>query len=543
MDINSAKALDTTSFNDPDGVYPEYVDESDMNRLARGDNLQETIVPKMSATRITGVPIADKQSIKTQTQAKLKTWDMPTVAYAAKYPHNKVISGESGHAIEIDDTPYAERLNWYHKSGTYNLIDSVGNLIDVCVGNVYLNARNNRNTFVRCDDKITIGGDWDIFVQNGANVRIHGETNINAGGNYNINILGDANVSVLGNSTTMVAGNAELSIKGNSNMVVEGDHNTTVSGNYSINAKSFSVESSGSNSIKAGGIHAVDASSYVYDNGASVSVAQQTISNPIDLSGSGLSPIIPTVPQQLHVTLIGRNYDGVKYFDEGSGSSAAKIATQIQNSRVDSGLLSSATVFTSTTLATSARSSSSAPPVINLATAASMSYYPTKLRISTHASIGTYNHNGIETISPQIGITSAQIATNLSYHAANIYDKIYALYPDVIVSSGYRNRNNNPIDNLPHSAHESGQAADFVFPSKNRYEVALIAQQLSGLLNYDELLLCSCGKIDPCATDEVWLHISTNNGNNRGIVWTFHNGDQYGYSGIEVLNYDSTTVC
>ena len=43
----------------------------------------------------------------------------PGSAYNAKYPYNKVIRTESGHVIELDDTPNFERIHLYHKSGTY----------------------------------------------------------------------------------------------------------------------------------------------------------------------------------------------------------------------------------------------------------------------------------------------------------------------------------------------------------------------------------------------------------------------------------------
>lgn len=39
--------------------------------------------------------------------------------YNAKYPNNRTLNTVSGHVIEIDDTPGAERLHAYHKSGSY----------------------------------------------------------------------------------------------------------------------------------------------------------------------------------------------------------------------------------------------------------------------------------------------------------------------------------------------------------------------------------------------------------------------------------------
>jgi hypothetical protein len=49
--------------------------------------------------------------------------------YAAKYPFNKTITTESGHVLELDDTPRAERIHIYHKSGSYVEIFPDGTII------------------------------------------------------------------------------------------------------------------------------------------------------------------------------------------------------------------------------------------------------------------------------------------------------------------------------------------------------------------------------------------------------------------------------
>lgn len=49
--------------------------------------------------------------------------------YAAKYPHNKTITTESGHVLELDDTPKAERIHVYHKSGAYVEIFPDGSIV------------------------------------------------------------------------------------------------------------------------------------------------------------------------------------------------------------------------------------------------------------------------------------------------------------------------------------------------------------------------------------------------------------------------------
>lgn len=53
----------------------------------------------------------------------------PKDPYKAQYPFNKTYTTLSGHAIEIDDTPSAERIHVYHKSGAYIEIDAEGSIV------------------------------------------------------------------------------------------------------------------------------------------------------------------------------------------------------------------------------------------------------------------------------------------------------------------------------------------------------------------------------------------------------------------------------
>ena len=57
---------------------------------------------------------------------KITTGPEPPSAYGGVYPFNKVYQSESGHVIEIDDTPNKERIHLFHKTGTYIEINSNG---------------------------------------------------------------------------------------------------------------------------------------------------------------------------------------------------------------------------------------------------------------------------------------------------------------------------------------------------------------------------------------------------------------------------------
>ena len=78
--------------------YPRTLDEPTTTRLARGDS-------DFTPEQIT--QLENNKAIFEQNPS-----------YNAKYPYNKVIESEAGHALELDDTPNYERVHLYHKNGS-----------------------------------------------------------------------------------------------------------------------------------------------------------------------------------------------------------------------------------------------------------------------------------------------------------------------------------------------------------------------------------------------------------------------------------------
>ena len=99
------------------GSMPKYEDESAGDRstpqLARGTN---TLTKTLDVTAA------------------------PADPYAAAYPHNKVITTTSGHAIEIDDTPNAERINIHHKSGSFIEFHPDGKIVVKAGKGIFIDA-------------------------------------------------------------------------------------------------------------------------------------------------------------------------------------------------------------------------------------------------------------------------------------------------------------------------------------------------------------------------------------------------------------------
>lgn len=109
----------------------------------------------------------------------------PASAFGAKYPFNKVTSTKGGHVIEIDDTPGAERIHIYHKSGSYEEINNKGRRVtkttsdnyDIVVGNntIYVQG----NVTIQCDKDCTVTAKGDVNVNSSKTVTVSGTSNVN----------------------------------------------------------------------------------------------------------------------------------------------------------------------------------------------------------------------------------------------------------------------------------------------------------------------------------------------------------------------------
>lgn len=103
----------------------------------------------------------------------------PSSAYSAVYPYNRVYQSESGHVIELDDTPNSERIHVFHRSGTYTEINQEGRRVNKIVG----------------DDIEVVLKDKTVYIQGNAKVEILGNVDVTVNGNYNLNVTGDIKIN------------------------------------------------------------------------------------------------------------------------------------------------------------------------------------------------------------------------------------------------------------------------------------------------------------------------------------------------------------
>ena len=204
------------------GPYPDRVGEQDTSRLARGRTTPHPEIAKRDSDATLSVPVVPfaggivkkgtedftgtyKDSVNKSTGAS--TWNEPKAldpslrgnsetnyvgantverknpetlkdrvpGYTRRqteYPYNRVYESESGHIVEIDDTPFAERLFNKHRTGTFEEIDADGNSVTRIIGNNYtivagtdfINVKGDVNLTIDSNCKTYIKGDWDIQV-------------------------------------------------------------------------------------------------------------------------------------------------------------------------------------------------------------------------------------------------------------------------------------------------------------------------------------------------------------------------------------------
>ena len=246
----------------------DYLKEPTTNRLARGirgntntsDPRQSGIVKEKMENRKKGqtdIPTADG-----------KSWSEPISPWQAIYPYNHVHQTESGHIIEMDDTPNHERLHWYHRTGTFTEIHPTGIKVDKIVNNYYNIILGARYTHIEANDYTTVDGSQENYILGDRVDKVGGDYSVEVGrGRYNVsNPTGSINLEA---NDMIINSTGKLVLKGN-NVIIEkkssrasettiGDEKKSVGGKYKVNTGSFSMNAQGSLGLQSGGGLAINA--------------------------------------------------------------------------------------------------------------------------------------------------------------------------------------------------------------------------------------------------------------------------------------------
>jgi hypothetical protein len=123
--------------------------------------------------------------------ARGESWSEPVTKYATKYPKNRVYQSQSGHVVEFDDTPGAERIMIHHKSGSFDefhpngtrVSKSVAESFEIHLGGHNILVNGNLNLVSTGDYRVSVGGEMYVKAANVVfdtpNVDIYGISNAN----------------------------------------------------------------------------------------------------------------------------------------------------------------------------------------------------------------------------------------------------------------------------------------------------------------------------------------------------------------------------
>ena len=317
--IPEAPVNPSKGFNDPGGKYPlpSFLNEVDTNRLARGIGnnpvpIKGSLKPKFGAedapsldlkrkSRTTEVPVAIAgdmtDTISNTGNGSLYAeaeWNEPNPRYGgtsdssteylksvertSRYPHNHVRMSECGHVEEWDDSPTAERLHRYHKTGTFEEIQPDGTKITKVVGNDYEIVLNNKDVFIKGFCNITVSGDCRMLYQ--------GDLVQHVEGDYHLHVEGDMRQKIFGNHATEVVSDRKTVVNGYDDLFVGVESILNTTGDRTINVSGVKVET-----VNGGVTHMYfsDLATITGGNNSTISVGNIDISTLLNL---GLSSVV-----------------------------------------------------------------------------------------------------------------------------------------------------------------------------------------------------------------------------------------------------------
>jgi hypothetical protein len=165
--------------------------------------------------------------------------------YDSKYPYNHSLTSESGHSIEMDDTPGAERVAITHRSGTFSEIHPDGSKVEKILNdNVQIIVKDNQ-VYIMGNEQKTTQGSLKLYIKGNAKLQVDGSVELEVKGDFAmkvdgtfsamadsfnfigpINQVGDfsstGNIINQGNISSDKNIQAQLDIVGHRNVIVDG---------------------------------------------------------------------------------------------------------------------------------------------------------------------------------------------------------------------------------------------------------------------------------------------------------------------------------
>lgn len=230
-----------------DGSGVKITEQSSATRHPNSLELNTPTISGVAFNKPTGTVVQQRQNnldtnIKT---ADGQTWSEPKPAYAPVYPYNQVYASESGHVIEVDDTPDHERIAVQHRSGSFTEWYPTGSVVEKVTKSKY--------TIIMGDDDVHIMGKCRITVSGDAYIKVVGDCNLEVNNNINAGVAEDINFSAGGNFNVSAAGinlkaSGDVGIKGQ-DINTQADSEIGIQAGSSLNLKGEQVLAGGGSTI------------------------------------------------------------------------------------------------------------------------------------------------------------------------------------------------------------------------------------------------------------------------------------------------------
>ena len=270
----------------------DYLKEPTTNRLARGIRGNTDT----SDPRVSGIVFEKMENRKAGQMdiptADGKSWSEPKIPWQAIYPYNHVHQSESGHVIEMDDTPNWERMHWYHRTGTFTEIHPTGIKVDKIVNNYYNIILGAKYTHIEANDYTTVDGSQENYIVGNRTDKVDGDYSVAIKkGRFNVsNKTGSVNLE----SSKMAFQASEGFTLTANNVIIEkkagfetttGDEKKVIGGKYKLQTGATSLNAQGSIGLQAGGGLSINATDSINESifgvlpGLTLGYAKKTTAN------------------------------------------------------------------------------------------------------------------------------------------------------------------------------------------------------------------------------------------------------------------------
>lgn len=460
----------------------------------------------------------------------------PPRDFRGQYPYVHTEKSLSGHVNEVDDTPGAERLFRFHRSGTYEEVNATGRRVVKVAGTNY--------TIIAYDDFVHIEGSAQVHVKGNIQINCYNDAKINVAGRTELNSGED--IRIKGKSISLESHTGDINIysaKGlnmhstaNTEMTVQGAWNATATEDVNITS-SMDMGFSSNTNLYIRATANVGITSYIDSNFAAYGklvmsaddIASIKAKNNVNIDGAeihmaeGLAKTAPGAPETLVATDAKKSglgtapdredaavtdavEEAVMGLDDDAEQSAKAIDDLVSSGRITQ---DEAEALKKGDTSPALETDTSAPPSnlsVKSLSAGDIEKLPessinNSLKLSPNYVLGQLTTNfpaaGQHPLKAQNGLSKARLAANLSLLCQNCIEPIRAKYGDQMkINSAFRSGSGT-------SQHNKGMAADLTYSaySKNPDKVIEIAKWIKDNIVFDQLIL-------EYGNNQIWTHIS-----------------------------------